>query len=148
MAIVELVPITAVNWKSCVNLELLEAQRGLLPSNLYSIAEAQFYPRSQSRAILHQGAIVGYALFGIDEATGLWKVFRLMIDARNQGKGFGLATMQTILDEIASKPDSTDVLIAYQESNLIAAKPYEKLGFVVTERRDGHAHARLFKTEP
>ena len=145
MAIVELAPITADNWKACINLELSEAQCGLLPDNLYSIAEAQFYPRSRSRAILHQGEVVGYALFGIDVATGLWKVFRLMIDARFQGKGFGHAAMRMILDEIALEPDSTDVLIAYREDNRIAAYLYKKLGFVVTEQRDGHAHARLFR---
>ena len=128
------------------HLDLHESQRTLLPSNLYSIAEAQFYLKARSRTIMHQGEIVGYALYGIDVVSGLWKVFRLMIDARHQRKGLGLAAMQMILNEIAREPDSTEVLIVYQSGNRAAAELYEKLGFVVTERGDNHVYARLFRS--
>ncbi len=60
---VTLRPITVENWKECSDLAVDESQRELLPSNLYSIAEAQFYPEAQSRAIYNdRNEMVGYVL--------------------------------------------------------------------------------------
>lgn len=87
-------PLDANNWKSVANLELALTQANFVPNNLYSIAESQFYPHSRSRAIYSQSeGLVGYALYGIDQTTGHWKVFRLMIDQRFQSKGYGKAAM-------------------------------------------------------
>lgn len=40
---VRLAPVTVENWKACSALEPAPGQEEFLPSNLYSIAEAQFY---------------------------------------------------------------------------------------------------------
>ena len=42
MGNVSLKPITIENWQVCIGLTVEEEQVDLLPSNLYSIAEAQF----------------------------------------------------------------------------------------------------------
>ncbi len=80
---------TATNWKARANLAVAKSQEGFVPSNLYSIAESQFYQGSCSRAVYANDELVGYALYGIEEATGHWKIFRLMIDEKFQGKGYG-----------------------------------------------------------
>lgn len=56
--------ITAKNWQACTKLELNPKQKDFIPSNLYSIAEAQFYPKANSKAIYAGEALVGYVLFG------------------------------------------------------------------------------------
>ena len=41
-------PVTVSNWRDCVALELAPKQKHFVPSNLYSIADAQFYPDAGS----------------------------------------------------------------------------------------------------
>jgi diamine N-acetyltransferase len=81
MTEVLLKPISADNWQECIGLKVKDEQADFLPSNLYSIAEAQFYPQAVPLAIYsEQDQMVGFVLYGVDVETGKWKIFRLMID--------------------------------------------------------------------
>lgn len=134
MVKVNLKPVTVENWQDCIKLELAPAQEGFLPNNLYSIAEAQFYPEARSLAIYDEAdQIVGYALFGRDVSSGKWKVFRFMIDRRHQGNGYGEAGIRQIIQQIALEPDGDEILICYQKTNRIAQSLYAKIGFIEQE---------------
>jgi diamine N-acetyltransferase len=124
-------PVTAANWKECAALSVAPEQQSLVPANLYSIAEAQFYSDAYSRAIYTEsGQLVGYALYGRDVDSGCWKIFRLMIDVQHQRKGYGTAALRELLLEIAAQPDSGDILICYQDANQAARKLYATFEFV------------------
>jgi diamine N-acetyltransferase len=128
---IHLRPITVENWKTCIALTVSDAQKDFVPSNLYSIAEAQFYPEARPYAIYAEDdSMVGFVLYGRDSFSGLWKVFRLMIDAAHQGKGYGRAAMEWVIAEIAKEPDSDEILICYQNPNQAARTLYTRLGFV------------------
>lgn len=130
MAIVSLRQITVDNWKACAGLTLHESQRDFVPSNLYSIAEAQFYPEAQPRAIYNaDDELVGFVLYGRDVFSGHWKIFRVMIDAEHQRQGYGRAAMESVMAEIASQPDADTILICYQDANQAARQLYASLGF-------------------
>jgi len=131
---IHLKPVTAKNWKACIALELAPDQQNYLPSNLFSIAEAQFYEQARSRAIYNdQDQMVGYVLFGRDVLTNQWKIFRLMIDKSHQGKGYGESAMRDIIEQTANESDGDEILICYQDSNQAARRLYAKLGFVEQE---------------
>ena len=128
---IRLEPVTIKNWKACIALNLAPNQHNFIPSNLYSIAEAQFYEQARSRAIYNdQDQMVGYALFGLDFLTNKWKIFRLMIDKSHQGRGYGESAMREIIAQIVNEPDGNEILICYQDPNQAARKLYAKLGFV------------------
>jgi diamine N-acetyltransferase len=128
---VHLEPVTVENWKACIALELAPSQKDFLPSNLYSIAEAQFYTEAKSKAIYNtQNELVGYALFGRDIFADKWKIFRLMIDKRHQGHGYGKSAMNAIIAHISKEPDGDEILISYHDDNQVARQLYAKLGFV------------------
>jgi diamine N-acetyltransferase len=132
-------PITAANWKACINLSLDPTQAQFLPTNLYSIAEAQFYPDAHARAIYtHDDHLVGFMLYGIDVATNTWKVFRLMIDHQHQRQGYGRAAMQQVIAELFRRPACTEILISYQRTNTVARQLYTSLGFVEHTTSDDH----------
>ncbi len=134
MANVFLRRVTVQNWKDCINLTLAPGQEAYIPTNLYSIAEAQFYPEARSRAIYSESnVLVGYTLFGRDVMSGKWKVFRLMIDAAHQRKGYGEAAMKQIIAEIAKEPDGEEILICYHDPNEDARRLYVRLGFIEQE---------------
>lgn len=119
--------ITAKNWQACTKLELNPSQKDFVPSNLYSIAEAQFYPNAKSKALYVDEALVGYVLFGQDSETKAWRLFRLMIDQSQQGKGYGKAAVQLV---IKSLPKSAkNIFLSYNPANQRAAQLYKSLGF-------------------
>ena len=127
---VHLKPVTVHNWKDCIALELAPEQQLFVPSNLYSIAEAQFYPEAQSCAIVNEtDEMIGYTLFGREAYTRRWKIFRIMIDQHHQNKGYGKAAMQKIIATIAQESDVHEILIAYQANNQTARNLYATLGF-------------------
>jgi diamine N-acetyltransferase len=132
--------VTAENWKACANLMLSKGQENFVPSNLYSIAEAQFYPQSRSRAVYANDDLVGYALYGIDETTGLWRIFRLMVGEKFQGKGYGREAMKVILEDI--KEEAKVVLVRYNLENEVARQLYESFGFKEIGRTETHATAQ------
>ncbi|HET6446329.1 MAG TPA: hypothetical protein VFI27_17310, partial [candidate division Zixibacteria bacterium] len=63
-------PVTGDNWKACIALELAPGQEYFVPSNLYSIAEAQFYAEARSSAVYNEnGQLVGYVPYGRNVGT-------------------------------------------------------------------------------
>jgi len=130
---IHLEPVTANNWKACASLQLAPGQENFIPSNLYSIAESQFYPHSRSTAIYNDNQLVGYALFGRNSFTNKWKIFRVMIDRSHQHKGYGESAMREIIEQISKEPDGNEILICYQQHNQVARTLYAKLGFIEQE---------------
>ena len=148
MTEVTLKRITVANWQECIELRVTDDQVGLVPGNLYSIAEAQFYPSAVPLAIQSvEGAMVGFIMYGIDVASGKWKVFRLMIDEAHQGKDYCREAMEQVVQELADRPDCDEILICYRPSNHAARELYADLGFLEQETRDGKVLARLELTK-
>lgn len=144
MSKVSLKPITAENWQACTGLKVKEKQAGFLPSNLYSIAEAQFYPQAVPLAIYsEQDQMVGFVMYGVDVETGKWKIFRLMIDQAHQGKGYGRAAMEQVVGRLRAQPGCSEILIAYQTTNEAARQLYASLGFIEESTSDGKVIAQL-----
>ncbi len=130
MTIVHLVPITRENWQACCELSLPAEQQDFVASNLYSIAEAQFYPTMQVRAVMTQAnTLVGLAVYGISPNTGQYRVARLMIDQAFQGQGYGRAAMHAILAEAAALETVDQVWLSYRLHNQTARYLYQTLGF-------------------
>jgi diamine N-acetyltransferase len=149
MSLVALQPITRENWKDCIALRLALDQERWLPSNLYSIAEAQFYPESQARAVYTVNTImVGFVLFGRDAATGFWKLFRLMIAAEYQQSGYGTAALQAVITEVSALPKADRLLVSYQRDNHVARQLYAHCGFVEQPRTDTHDTAIRWLNQP
>ena len=124
-------PVTVRNWRACADLRVGKVQERFVPSNLYSLAEAQFYPDTYPLAV-YNGAdeLVGFIMYGRDVGSGKWKVFRLMVDAAHQGRGYGGAAMRCVLRDLSSRPDGHEILVCYQDANEVARTLYTRLGFV------------------
>jgi len=131
---IRLEPVTVNNWKACIALELAPDQEGFVPSNLYSIAESQFYPDARSTAIYNErNQLVGYVLWGRDILVNKWKIFRIMIDKSHQRQGYGKSAISAIIARISQEPNGHEILISYHNDNEIARILYAKMGFVEQE---------------
>lgn len=131
---VALRPVAADNWRQCADLDVLDHQRSWIPSNLLSIAAAQFYPDNVCRAVYADERLVGFGMYGIEQTTGRVKVFRLMIDGSAQRRGYGSAAMRAMLQEIAERWPASPVHVSYQDGNTVVHRMYQRLGFREVER--------------
>lgn len=133
---ISLRPITKDNWEEAIRLKVAEDQKHFVASNLYSIAEASFYPTAITNGIYADETMVGFTLYGYndeDGKVGYW-IVRLMIDQAHQGKGYGRAAMGLIIDALRSKPDCDQIYISFEPENETARKLYASLGFVDDQR--------------
>ena len=116
--------------EACLALQVLPEQAAYLPDVRSSLELAAKYPKSIPLAISHSGhGVVGFALVGVDDATGLWKLFRLLIHAPHQGRGYGKLAVAAILTMLRTEQAATEVLVTYQEQNRAASRLYAQLGF-------------------
>ena len=58
-----------------------------------------------------------------------------IIDAKQQGKGYGREAMEAILDHLATKPGHREAALSYEPENTVARRLYASLGFVETRER-------------
>jgi len=92
--------ITCDNWKECINLKLNDDEKDSICPNVYSIAEAQFYPKAISKAIYYGEQMVGYTLFGEDENdSSLFYIDRLMISKDFRNKEYAKESIRLIIKE-------------------------------------------------
>ena len=67
---------------------------------------------------------------------GPWFLWRLLIDERHQGRGYGRAALELIVDLVRAE-GATQLLTSYQPGDGGPWPFYEKFGFVPTGEIDG-----------
>lgn len=133
--LVRFVPVDSQNWRECTKLPTGEDHRFVAP-NVYSIAEAQFWPGAKSMCIYHEAQMVGYTLYnlfyGDAKELGLW-ITRLMIAEPWRHRGYARAAVQQILGE-ARQERCVEAALSTEPENFKAIRLYESLGFRATGR--------------
>jgi diamine N-acetyltransferase len=134
----ELHPITSVNWRELIKLQVREDQKNFVASNLYSIAESQFGHDSahghwsySTFGIYDNDVAVGFLMYGLNFEHPWHQAFitRLMVDEKFQGKGYGRFGMQRALEVFRADERIMNVAISYEPDNEVARKLYASLGF-------------------
>jgi diamine N-acetyltransferase len=135
---VQLRDITAENWRQVCKLQLDEPQNRYVAPNWYSILEANYgieeATDTYSKAIYAGDDVVGYAMYIGMEPERQGYIVRLMTGKDHQGKGYGRAAMQQIIEQLRQQVYCDKILISFVPGNDIAQKLYEQLGFVDTGR--------------
>ncbi|MEK7477205.1 MAG: GNAT family N-acetyltransferase [Candidatus Coatesbacteria bacterium] len=128
-ATITLRKITKENWETCIELQVGEAQKALVASNLYSLAEIQFLENHEAVGIYRDETMVGFAMFGVAPEDGHYWIYRLMIDERYQRKGYGRAALLQIIERFERERRSDEILIGYAPDNAVADRLYASVGF-------------------
>jgi diamine N-acetyltransferase len=89
------------------------------------------------------GQAVGFALFGIDENSGEWKIFRLMVDEQFQGRGYGRAILRKLMERLRREHQVSKILVVYHVPNIAARQLYAAQGFVEYGRVDGKVLSKI-----
>ncbi|HEU5434118.1 MAG TPA: GNAT family N-acetyltransferase [Thermomicrobiales bacterium] len=95
-------------------------------------------------AICAGNETVGFAMIGYDDETKSWWIIRFMIDAAQQGRGYGTAALPALIALMRERHGCDAILLGYEPGNDVAARLYARVGFVPTgEIEDGEIIARL-----
>lgn len=138
--------ITTDNWRACVKLKVAPEQERFVASNAFSLAQSKYEPELIPQGIYDGETMVGFLMyrpadFGLAK---VWAIYRLMVGKDYQGKGYGRAGMECLLEHLRAIPGYNAVLISFVPDNDSARNLYASLGFVDTgEIEDGEIVYRL-----
>lgn len=129
MAIITFRPITASNWRAAAEMRVSPEQEAFLTENIWSIAEAAYHKDLVPLAIHRGGVMIGFLMYGQSPSAGQWWLLRFMIAPAHQGKGYGAAALQQLLDSLR-KEGLNSLQVGYHTENHVAEVLYRKAGFV------------------
>ena len=130
---VRLAEVTEQNWLEAASLSVGEEQKGFLAPAVGILARGYVYRNCGGRVLVieNDGVIVGLALVRefTEEPLG-YDLQQFMIDRRYQGRGYGSAALELILDELRAEGRFDRVEVSVKKADAAAIRLYEKHGFV------------------
>lgn len=143
-ATVSLRPVTAQTVRQVCRLRVRPEQEVYVADNATSIAEAHFDQRAWFRAIYADDTLVGFLMLCDDADTPEYFLWRLMIDARYQGLGFGRRALERAIEYVRKRPGAREFTTAYVPGEHSPRDFYTRMGFTETGREEhGQREMRL-----
>ena len=136
---IELRAITEENFIDEFNLRLVPGQEDFVSHPIRSLAQAYVYrDQCQPFGIYANGKMVGYVMVIYDYDVPEYDIWHMMMDEAEQGKGYGSAALDRVIEYIGTKPfgDSGRVALTCNRNNPIARQLYERKGFSATGIED------------
>ena len=136
---IELKAITEDNFLDAFDLKLAPGQEAFVSHPIRSLAQAYVYrEQCQPFGIYSDGKMVGYVMVIYDCDVPEYDVWHMMIDESMQGRGYGGAALDRVIDYIRTKPfgSSNRIALTCSKENPAARKLYEKKGFRATGVED------------
>ena len=136
---VELREISEDNFLDAFHLKLAQGQERFVSHPIRSLAQAYVYrDQCQPFGIYLDGKMIGYVMVIYDYDVPEYDIWHMMIDESMQGRGFGGAALDRVIDYIRTKPfgGSGRVALTCSKDNLAARKLYESRGFSATGVED------------
>ena len=141
-------------------LTVSDNQKNFVATNTESIVEAYCAITNGGTAlpfgIYEEDTLVGFTMisYGCDDwedapaiAKDNYAIWRLMIDQRFQGKGYGRAAMAAVLDLICTFPcgKAEYCMLSYEPENTVAKALYHSFGFRENGEMDGDEIVAVLK---
>ena len=141
---VSLREITAETVRAICKLGVGPDQQNLVAPNAVSIAQAHFSEHAWFRAIYAGETPVGFIMLQDDPEKGEYFLWRLMLDHRFQGLGYGAQAVGLLVEYVKTRPHASQLLTSVIQAPGGAQPFYERLGFRLTgECEQGEAVMRL-----
>ena len=127
---IRLIDVNPENWRLRLNVE--KAQEKYVADKTVILARAYAYRNRRSRAffIYDEEIPIGMGLYYDCPERVSYDISQIFIDEHYQGRGYGKAAMQLLLDEMKLDGKYKKVMLCYIAGNDIAQNMYKQLGFV------------------
>ncbi len=137
MTTIELVPVTAENWRDCADLSVHEGQRGFVSAVSYYLCLCNYGDTWHPLAAVRDGEVVGFVMWGLDDDGSRW-IGGLVVDARHQRQGIGHAIVGQLREQLIAEPGTPNVALSYEADNTAARHLYRSMGFHETGETEGN----------
>ncbi|MBE7103598.1 GNAT family N-acetyltransferase [Bacillus cereus] len=149
---VQLKVVTRENWEEALKLQVKENQTKFVPAVAVSLAKVYIKPDGENVeyipfAIYDRDLIVGFVMHAfVQETTDMYWINGFIIDKKQQGKGYGKAALQEIINLIKNRfKECKEIRLTVHTDNVSAKKLYERYGFQpLGHDYDGEQVYRLF----
>lgn len=136
------------NWIPCIELEVTEEQRQYVNPNLFSLAEAYVhsgdrkdaceYYRCIPLAIYNDDEMVGFSMLTYEEDSDYgnepaYEIYRIMIDKKYQGRGYGKEAVKQLLEYAKGFPcgQAENIYVEWHPDNDASKRLFEAYHFAV-----------------
>jgi diamine N-acetyltransferase len=133
---VSLREITADTVREICRLRVAPGQEGFVAPVAESIAEAYFSDLAWFRAVYAGDTPVGFVMLADDPDRRQYHLWRLLIDAAHQGKGYGRRAVELLCDHVRGRPGATELLTSWVPGERGPEGFYRSLGFELTGEVD------------
>jgi diamine N-acetyltransferase len=148
--------------QAVMGLRRAPGQERYLGSMISHFEDAVRYPEARPRMwSAHDadtGQLVGFVMISDDipeerlaaddEIVGPYFLWRLLIDERFQGRGYGAATIEAIADYVAAKPNGATLLTSCADGDGSPLPFYIRHGFTHTGQQKWGEHLLALDLEP
>lgn len=117
------------NFFDVIDLKVSQEQRSFVATNVFSLAQAKAFPECICFAIYNDEDLVGFTMYCMDVEDHEYWIYRLMIDHKYQGKGFGKTAMEKLIALIKEDLSHHVIYLSFEPENILAKQLYKKLGF-------------------
>ncbi|MFQ3548943.1 MAG: GNAT family N-acetyltransferase [Armatimonadota bacterium] len=132
MAKVTLHEVNKENWSKILDLSLKLDQGGIAVPQMFAVGDSDQEPTITAMVICDGDETIGFLMYGLDPDDGKYWIYRLLIDEDHQGKGYGRAAMEQVINHIKETTDVDEIKLGYRPDNIPAAHLSGSLGFVPT----------------
>lgn len=127
---IHLEPVTEENRGAVLGLRVDACQAGFVSSNAESLAQARAYTRTALPfAVCLDREVVGFIMMGYYEAKGYYTLWKLMIDRRYQGRGYGRQALALGIAFLKDRFAVREVYTGVLPANGAAKALYRSVGF-------------------
>ncbi|MDD4541416.1 MAG: GNAT family N-acetyltransferase [Eubacteriales bacterium] len=127
------------NFVDAFNLKLADGQEKFVSHPIRSLAQAYVYYKQCTPFGIYDGdKMLGYVMVIYDYDIPEYDIWHMMIDESEQGKGYGKAALQKVINYIRQKPfgNSDRVALTCNKNNQAALKLFKEAGFELTGNSD------------
>ena len=136
-ATVSLREITKETVNPILNLRVTAEQEQFVASNAVSIAQAHFSADAWFRAIYADETPVGFLMLSDQPDKGEYFLWRFMVDAQHQGKGYGRRALELLIDHVKTRPNAKELFLSHVPGPGSPEGFYHQLGFEHTGEQAG-----------
>ncbi|WP_406819203.1 GNAT family N-acetyltransferase [Pseudomonas sp. KnCO4] len=125
---------SAEEQAQCRTLRVRDEQSDFIATNAESLEQAADSPWCEPLGVraVHTGEMVGFLMHALDPDENSRWIYRLMIDHRYQGRGYGRAALRALLEHLQKMPGGPGVALGVAPENTGARRLYACEGFVET----------------
>ena len=136
---IKFIPITSHNYDEVKKLHISASQKGNVETVEECCREAEEFSLWHPIAIADGEQLIGFAMYGLwineGERGRVW-LDRFFIDERFQGRGYAKPVLIQLIRKIHEEYGYDEVYLSVYESNQLAIKVYQSLGFAFNGERD------------